>query len=130
MTSNSRQDAYHYGIRAEALASLYLRCKGYRILSSRYRNHLGEIDLIAAKSRTIIAVEVKARKNIADCTESVSPHKQAKIARALEGFLAGHRSMGGKLSGLPHLRPDNIRFDVIWMAPRRWPVHIKDAWRM
>lgn len=129
MTHN-RAQAYRYGIRAEQLASLYLRCKGYRIISSRYRNHLGEIDIIATKSRTLIAIEVKARKHIKDCEQSVPPHKQAKIARAMEGFLAGHYSIGGKSAGLGTTSADNIRFDVIWIAPRTWPVHIKDAWRM
>ncbi len=129
MTRN-RKEAHRYGLRAEMFASAYLRCKGYRILSSRYRNHLGEIDIIAAKRGTLVAVEVKARKTIEACAESVPPAKQAKIARALEGFLAGHRAIGGKSAGLGHARPDKIRFDVIWMSPRRWPVHIKDAWRM
>lgn len=127
---NTRRQAHDYGIRAERLATFYLRCKGYRILSQRYRNHLGEIDIIAAKSGHLVAVEVKARKNLADCSETVPPHKQAKIARALEGFLAGHAGIGSKSAGLARNLPDKIRFDVIWMAPRHWPVHIKDAWRM
>ncbi len=125
-----RTAAYKYGIRAESLAGLYLRAKGYKIVASRYRNHLGEIDILASKRKTLIAIEVKARKNLTDCNETVPPVKQAKIARALEGFLAGHQSMGGKSAGLGRAQPDNIRFDVIWMSPHRWPVHIKDAFRM
>jgi len=131
---NKRLNAYRYGIRAEQLATLYLRCKGYRIIASRYRNHAGEIDIIAAKSSTLIAVEVKARKHLADCAESIPAAKQAKIARALEGFLAGHGSIGTTLNGLAHPTNhklyQNIRFDVVWMSPRHWPVHLKDAWRM
>lgn len=120
---DAKEKAYRYGLRAERIAGLYLRCKGYRILSTRYRNHMGEIDILAARGKTLVAVEVKARQNLESCNESVPPHKQAKIARALEGWLA-------KSAGLAHAPADNIRFDVIWIAPRHWPVHIKDAWRM
>ena len=128
----ARRVAERRGRRAERLAAWYLRCKGYRILASRYRNHLGEIDLVAERGNTLVAIEVKARQNLADCTETVPQQKQEKIARALEGFLAGHRPHGAgvkKSTGLATARADNIRFDVIWIAPRRWPVHIKDAWR-
>lgn len=129
MASRKRRSAYRYGLRAEQLAGLYLRCKGYRILGTRYRNHFGEIDILAVRSGMLVAVEVKARRRLADCTESVPPQKQIRIARALAGYLAGHQGMGGKSAGLAGAAPDKIRFDVIWIAPRRWPVHIRDAWR-
>ncbi|MBY0406127.1 MAG: YraN family protein, partial [Rickettsiales bacterium] len=81
--SKKKQAAHRYGQRAEKLAGLYLRCKGYRILANRYRNHAGEIDILAARFGTLVAVEVKARQTISDCNETVPPAKQAKIARAL-----------------------------------------------
>lgn len=115
-----KQKAHRFGIAAEKYAGAYLACKGYRILADRYRNHLGEIDLLARKGKTLVAVEVKARRTFAECSESVPPAKQQKIARALEGFLAG----------LAAHSADNIRFDVIWVVPWRLPRHIKDAWRL
>lgn len=115
-----KQQAYRFGLGAEKRAAWYLRLKGYRILAERLRNGGGEIDLVAARGKTLIAVEVKARKALADCSETVPPWKQQKIARAIEGFWAG----------LPAGQFDTIRFDVIWMAPDTWPQHIKDAWTL
>ena len=39
-----RQRAERAGLRAEMLASWFLRLKGYRILATRYRTPVGEID--------------------------------------------------------------------------------------
>ena len=121
-----RRQAYRYGISAEKLASWYLRFKGYRILAERYRNGGGEIDIVARKGNTLVAVEVKARRTLAECEESVAPWKQQKIARAVEGLLGGQ---GAKL-GLAKAHDHDIRFDVIWIAPKHWPKHIENAWRM
>jgi len=126
MATEKRQRAYRYGLSAERLAVWWLRFKGYRILAERYRNGGGEIDIVAKKGNAIIAVEVKARRTLAECEESIAPWKQQKIARAVEGLLAGQ---GAKL-GLANHHDHDIRFDVIWVAPKRLPVHIKDAWRM
>jgi putative endonuclease len=107
-----------------------LRCKGYRILAERYRNAYGEIDIVAAKGRTLMAIEVKARKSLEQCEDTITPWKRQKIERALQGMLAGHGSTGGKFAGLAPSAHHNIRFDVVWIAPWQWPRHIKDAWRM
>ncbi|MFW0777850.1 MAG: YraN family protein [Rickettsiales bacterium] len=126
MNIASKQQAYHFGVRAEQMAKWYLICKGYRVLAMRYRNGGGEIDIVAMKGNTLVPVEVKARKTLKDCEETVMNIKQEKIARAAEGLLAGH----GKIAGLVREQTRNIRFDVIWIAPGCWPKHIKDAWRM
>ena len=118
--------AYRFGVLAEYIAAAYLFCKGYRILALRYRNGGGEIDIIALQGHTLVAVEVKARKSFAACTDTIMPWKQQKIARAVEGLLAGR----GKIAGLAQAQTHNIRFDVIWVAPMRLPRHVKDAWRM
>lgn len=122
----SRKKAYHYGLTSEKLAAWYLRGKGYRILAERYRNYQGEIDIVALKGGAIIAVEVKARKTLKACEDSITPFKQQKITRAVQGLLGGQ----GAIAGLARLREPAIRFDVIWVAPWQWPRHIKDAWRM
>jgi len=129
--TDKRKASHRYGLRAEKIAAWYLRCKGYRIISERYRNAHGEIDLLAKRGDTLVAVEVKARQSLQACEESVPPWKQEKIARAMEGFLAGQRSTSsGKITGLRKPNSRNIRFDVIWIAPKHWPRHIQDAWRM
>ncbi|MDE3060466.1 MAG: YraN family protein [Pseudomonadota bacterium] len=126
MTLEDRRKAYRYGISAEKLACAYLRCKGYRILAERYRNAMGEIDILARKGRTLVAIEVKARKTLEQCEESITPWKQQKIARAVEGLLSGQ----GAVRGLANAHQFDVRFDVIWVAPKRWPRHIRNAWRM
>ena len=130
MGSDKRQRAYHYGMAAEKIAALFLRCKGYRIVAERYRNAYGEIDIVAVRGKTLVAVEVKARKSLTQCEETITPWKQQKIERAIQGLLAGHTSIGGKSAGLAAYAHHNIRFDVVWIAPWQWPRHIKDAWRM
>jgi putative endonuclease len=126
MKSAKHIKAQHFGAGAEKLAAFYLTCKGYRILAHSYKNGGGEIDLVAQKGRTLVAVEVKARRTLKGCEETVMPWKQQKIARAMEGLLAGH----GRIAGLAQGHTRDIRFDVIWVAPWRMPVHMKDAWRM
>ncbi len=122
--TNRRQKAHRYGLHAEKFAAWYLRLKGYRILAERYRNPQGEIDLLAKKGKTLIAVEVKARQTMAQCEISITPFKQQKIMRAVEWLIAGR----GKITGLKDIENHTIRFDVIWVANKRLPVHIKNAW--
>jgi putative endonuclease len=123
--TEQRRKAYRLGHVAEHMAAAYLFCKGYRILGLRHRNALGEIDLLAVKGDTLVAVEVKARKTFSACEESIPPMKQQRIARAMEGVLAGN-----KIAGLAAPHPPNIRFDAVWIVPYRLPRHIKDAWRL
>ena len=56
-----RQGAELYGRKGETLAAWFLRLKGYRILESRYKTPVGEIDLIARRWGTTVFVEVKSR---------------------------------------------------------------------
>lgn len=124
--ADKRIRAHRYGLAAEKIAAWYLRAKGYRIIAERYRNALGEIDIIALKGNTLIAIEVKARQSIEACRDTVSPIKQQKITRSMQGLLAG----GSKIAGLAHNPERNIRFDVIWIVPWHWPRHLVDAWRV
>lgn len=123
---DKRYKAHRFGLNAEKLAAWYLRAKGYRILAERLRNAQGEIDLLALRGNVLVAVEVKARRSLATCHEAVPPAKQEKIARAMQGVLAG----GSKITGLAAGAERNIRFDVIWIVPWHWPVHMADAWRV
>jgi putative endonuclease len=125
-----RKKAYRFGIASEKIAALFLRCKGYRIVAERYRNAYGEIDIVAARGKTLIAVEVKARKSLVQCEETITSWKKQKIERAMQGLLAGLGSQGGKITGLVVSAHPNIRFDVVWIAPWQWPRHIQNAWSL
>lgn len=113
-----KRTTYKTGLQAESLCRLILRLKGYRILASRYKTPVGEIDIIAVRWNTVVAVEVKARATSDAAAESVSPHQQVRIMHALEHFIM--RS--------PRFAKADLRFDVMLVSPGRWPVHIKNAW--
>ena len=114
-----RRAAERRGKTAELLCLWHLRFKGYRILARRYKTPAGEIDLIARRGDTLAAIEVKARADFDAATEAVTRRQQRRITRAVAHFLGGR----------PDLATLAARFDVMLVAPRRWPRHLVDAWR-
>lgn len=120
--TRDRQAAYRYGLWGERQAEVLLRLKGYRILARREKTPVGEIDLIAAKSGTIVFVEVKARRSRAAAQEAIGMRQRLRIQRAAEAFLAGQ----------PRYQGCDVRFDVVLVSVASrisWPQHMKDAWR-
>ena len=113
-----KRTGYKTGLAAESLCRLALRLKFYRILASRYKTPMGEIDIVAARGNTIVAVEVKARATRDEAVESISKQQRARIERALQGFIMRN----------PRLHRHNLRFDVMLATPFRWPAHIVNAW--
>lgn len=109
--------AYRLGLAAETLAAWALRLKGYRILAARYRTAAGEIDLVARRGPVLAFVEVKARATAGRALEAVDPRTQTRIARAADVYLARH----------PTLATLDRRFDIVVVAPRRWPRHLPGA---
>ena len=114
-----RRAAERRGKAAELLCLWHLRLKGYRILARRYKTPAGEIDLIVRRGDTLAAIEVKARADFDMATEAVTRRQQQRIMRAVAHFLGGR----------PDLAALAARFDVMLVAPRRWPRHLVDAWR-
>jgi putative endonuclease len=111
--------SYQTGLFAESLCRLALRLKLYRIVTSRYRSPLGEIDIVAARGGVLALIEVKARPSAREALESIQHRQRERLQRAANDFLARH----------PSFQRHDVRFDVMLVAPRRWPVHIRDAWR-
>ena len=115
--------AHRLGLRAETIAALWLRLKGYRILARRLKTHAGEIDMVARRGRVLAVVEVKASAQAAmageRAVEALLPRQQQRLARAAMHLLA----MRPALAGL------DLRFDLVLVAPRRLPRHLPDAWR-
>lgn len=116
---SARRSAYRRGRWAERLCRWLLRCKGYRILEANYRSPLGEIDIIARQGEVLVVVEVKARPTHLAASEAITPRQRARLARAATAFLSRN----------PHFQHLSLRFDVILVAPWRWPLHVIDAWR-
>ncbi|MAS13835.1 MAG: YraN family protein [Nitratireductor sp.] len=119
MRSEARQKAYRLGHRGEWLAAMALRLKGYRILARRYRTKLGEIDLIARRGDVVAIVEVKARPTVEAAMDAVSYHAQIRIERAADLWLARQPD---------HARL-SLRFDLVAVLPRRWPVHVENLFQ-
>jgi putative endonuclease len=109
--------ARNTGRGAELLAALWLTARGYRILGFRSRTHGVEIDLLARRGRVLAVIEVKTRRDLAESLAAVTPAQQARLRRAGEAML-GRPGMGGL----------SVRLDLLALAPRRWPRHIRDAW--
>lgn len=112
-----RRAAYLWGLSAETRAALLLRLKGYRILDRRFRVPAGEIDLIARRGTVVVFIEVKARASLDAAIEAVTPRAIERIGRAGHAFIGRH----------PAYASFDQRFDLIAVIPRRWPVHIVNA---
>lgn len=115
--SEARLAAERHGRRAEALAALYLQLKLYAIRERRLKTPVGEIDLIAERFGTTVFVEVKARGARRDEGAALARVNQRRLVRAASYYLARH----------PRLAAAPLRFDVIFLAPKTWPRHLKGA---
>lgn len=114
-----RKDTYHTGLSAEALCRTALWLKFYRVLASRYRLHHGEISIVGARRKTLALIEMKARPSTCKTSEAITPHQRERLEHTASDFLVHH----------PRFNRHNVRFDVMLVALRRWPVHIKEAWK-
>ena len=117
--AKARYRANRRGHRGEWLAALALMLKGYRIIARRYRTKLGEIDLIARRGDLVLIVEVKARPTLIAAMEAVAYQSERRIEAAADLWLARQPDYG-KLS---------VRFDLVAVLPRRWPVHVENAFQ-
>lgn len=114
-----RRKAYRRGHRSEWLAAVALFVKGYRIVARRYRTKLGEIDLIARRGDLVLIVEVKARATLAEAMEAIGRDSMRRIESAADLWLARQPD---------HARL-SIRFDMVAVLPRRWPVHVENIFQ-
>lgn len=105
------------GHRAETSAAIWLRLKGYRILATRYKTPLGEIDLIARRGRTLVFAEVKGRATKTAAAVAIHTRNQSRVVRAAQWWLAAH----------PAHAECTIRFDALLVAWYRWPHHLPAA---
>ena len=111
--------AYRKGHRGEWLAAFSLMLKGYRILARRYRTKLGEIDLLARRGDLVLIVEVKTRRTLMEAMEALSPGSERRIEGAADLWLSRQPDYG-RLS---------VRFDMVAVLPRRWPVHVENVFQ-
>lgn len=112
-----RRRAERSGRDGETRAAWFLRAKGWRILAQRVRTPAGEVDLVARRGKLVAFVEVKTRKTAAELDFAIDEHRLARVAAAAEILAARFLEEG-----------DDMRVDVVLIAPRAWPRHIENAW--
>lgn len=112
---SQRRSAERKGHKGETIAVILLMLKGYRIVARRYKTRLGEVDIIARKRDLIAMVEVKARNTLGEAMDSVDHTAMRRIEAAGDIWLAKQRDFA-RLS---------VRYDLVAILPRQWPVHVK-----
>ena len=77
------------GTWGESLACRFLRDKGYRIVTSNYRNRHGEVDIVAQQGKELVFVEVRTRRpgNYGAPEESLSPAKVGRLVNTCQQYL-------------------------------------------
>jgi len=115
--AGQRRAAEAAGRRGERLAGWWLRLKGWQILDRRVRTPAGEVDLVARRGSLVAFVEVKTRATAAELDFAIDERRLARVAAAAELLMARYAGSG-----------DDIRVDVILLAPGTRPRHIENAW--
>ncbi len=106
------------GRKAERRAAWWLRLHGWRILGERLRVAAGEVDLIARRGRIVAFIEVKWRERPEDLDLAIDQYRLRRVAAAAEMLSARFA------------RPqDDIRIDVMLLAPGRLPRHLVHVWQ-
>ena len=113
----TRRAAEQRGHRGESVAAWWLRLHGWRILARREKLRIGEIDLVAKRGRTIAFVEVKTRSRQQDLDIAIDARRLRRVAAAANALAPRYAKHG-----------EDIRIDVILVAPFRRPMHIPNAW--
>ncbi len=114
---NSRAAREAQGRRGEWLAAWYLRLKGWRIVAQRVKSPRGEVDIVARKGRLVVFVEVKWRRSVGELDLAIDAYRLRRVAAAAEALAPRYAKPG-----------DDLRIDVLLLAPRRFPRHIVNAW--
>lgn len=112
-----RQLAEKSGREGERRAADWLRAKGWRIMAERVKTPRGEIDLVAGREGVVAFVEVKWRRRSADLDLAIDEYRLARVAAAVECVAHEYATQG-----------EDIRIDVILLAPGALPRHIANAW--
>ena len=101
------------GADGEERAAAWYEANGYTVVARNWRCRDGELDLVVCRGRTLVFVEVKARRTdrFGIPAEAVTPAKQ----RRLRGLAARYLEDTGT-------RADSLRFDVVAILAGRLEV--------
>lgn len=107
--------SHRQGHDAEWLAALWLMLKGYQILAFRLKGRGGEIDILARRGRVLAVVEVKRRATLEAALLALGPEQHRRLAAAGQAVARGRPGVSGL----------NLRIDMVALAPRRFPRHLR-----
>ena len=114
---------YKVGHFAEKIALIWLMMRGYWPVAINFvvgrGTGAGEVDLIVKRGKTLVFVEVKKRPTEERGRLAIHPKNQTRVTRTSEVFLARH----------PQYQKFNIRYDAVFISPKHFPKHLKNAWR-
>ncbi|MDC8753287.1 YraN family protein [Erythrobacter sp. sf7] len=116
-TTDQRRAADRRGREGEAQAAMWLTQQGWRIVAERVKTKAGEIDLIAHRPGLVAFVEVKWRARSIALGDAIDERRLARVAAAVECVAHEYATQG-----------EDIRIDVILLAPGVKPTHIENAW--
>ena len=93
-----------FGQAGEDEAAAWYRARGYTIVDRNWRCREGELDLVVARGRTLVFVEVKNRRTdrFGTPAEAITPRKQQRLRTLARRYLEATGA-----------RPRSLRFDVI-----------------
>lgn len=113
-----RERAERHGRRGEVWAAWYLRLTGWHILAQRVKTPRGEVDLVARRGRTVCFVEVKWRRDAAELGQAIDTYRLRRVASAAEALVPRFAGKG-----------EDVRIDVLLLAPWCWPRRVANAWQ-
>lgn len=112
-----RQQAEAQGRKAEDAAADWLIGQGWEIAARRHKTKVGEIDLVARREGLVAFIEVKWRRKAADLDLAIDEYRLSRVAAAAESVAHEYATQG-----------EDLRIDVILLAPGAEPRHIPNAW--
>lgn len=113
-----------FGRAGEERAAAHLSAHGYTVLDRNWRCPQGEIDIVAARGRELVVVEVKSRRSDAfgHPLEAIDERKGARLWRLAMAWIAAHPDQA---------RGRRLRIDAIALtgpdAPGAVLEHVEDA---
>lgn len=114
----NRREAERRGRKGEGWAAFYLRLHGWRIIAQRVKTPRGEVDLVARRGRIVAFVEVKWRGDARELDQAIDARRLSRVAAAAEALAHRYAPRG-----------EDVRIDVLLLAPWRFPRHIVNAWQ-
>jgi Holliday junction resolvase-like predicted endonuclease len=121
--TKKNQISHFYGLLSELFIIILLYRKNYFVIKWRYRNSLGEIDIVSKNKakKEIIFVEVKYRTDTVSYSETINHKKQKRICESAELFLS---------ENYPRYKDYFVRFDACFVNHNFAIRYISNAWQV